>query len=139
METVYRDIWCVACGFDTSARLTDGREVYPNRPDLATVPFWICDLCHNFVGCHHKTKKNRTQPLGCISTPKLKMLRNTIHDLIDPLWKEQGWSRGKIYGTLSKELGYTYHTGEIRTEEEANKIIEIISNIIQNARHSRSV
>lgn len=122
-------IWCIACQQDVEARLTDGKETYPHRADLAEVPFWKCDTCNNFVGCHHKTKGSRLLPLGCISTPEIKTMRNIIHDLIDPLWKEQGWSRGRIYGTISKKLGYTYHTGEIRSVEEAEKVIAIVQSL----------
>ena len=66
------------------ARLTDGKEVYPHRSDLNSLPFWICDRCRNFVGCHHKTK-NPTRPLGCIPNKEMKNARKHIHNLLDPI------------------------------------------------------
>lgn len=60
-------IYCTGCGKDVQARLTDGAERYPHRPDLYELPFWKCDTCGNYVGCHHKTRAP-TKPLGCIAT-----------------------------------------------------------------------
>lgn len=62
-----RAIFCCCCENDVHARLTDGREIYPHRHDLYSLPFWRCDGCGNHVGCHHKTK-DRTRPLGVIPT-----------------------------------------------------------------------
>jgi len=67
-------LYCCACRADVPARLTDGGEIYPHRADLADLPFWKCDACNNFVGCHHQTK-NRTHPLGCIPSPEIKNAR----------------------------------------------------------------
>jgi hypothetical protein len=71
-------IYCCKCGGYVNARLTDGKETYPHRPDLYGLPFWRCDTCKNFVGCHHKTKE-RTRPLGCIPTKAIKDARKKIH------------------------------------------------------------
>lgn len=103
-------------------RLTDGKEIYPHRRDLFSLPFWKRDKCNNFVGCHHKTK-DRTKPLGCIPTPEIKNARKQIHGLLDPLWKSGRMKRGAIYGRLSAVLGREYHTAEIRTMSEANTIL----------------
>lgn len=70
------DLYCCGCKTKVSARLTDGAEVYPHRPDLHDLPFWRCDACGNFVGCHHRTKK-RTGPLGCIPTPEVRWARGS--------------------------------------------------------------
>lgn len=78
------EIYCCGCEKKVPARLTDGAEIYPHRHDLSGLPFWKCDTCGNFVGCHHKTK-NRTRPLGCIPTPEIKEARKRIHSLLDPL------------------------------------------------------
>lgn len=114
-------IWCCACQRDVDARLTDGREVYPHRPDLANVPRWICDHCGNSVGTHHKAGGS-TRPLGNIPSPELKKARMHIHALIDPVWKSKRVKRGRIYGLLSQRLGYEYHTGEIKTIDEARRV-----------------
>ncbi len=119
MKTIV--LYCCGCGCDVNARITNGTEVYPHRKDLAHLPFWICDTCRNHVGCHHKTNKPTT-PLGIIPTPEVKNARRHIHALMDPLWQSGKIKRVKLYALLSKWLGNTYHTGEIRSVEEAREV-----------------
>lgn len=122
-------IWCCGCGKDVAARLTDGREIYPHRDDLHSLPFWKCDTCGNFVGCHHKTR-NRTKPLGCIPTPAIRNARNHIHRCIDPLWKRGRISRRDLYQKIADGLGIAeYHTAEVRTIEDARKVYRIAKEI----------
>lgn len=119
-------IYCCGCQKDVEARLTDGREIYPHRSDLYGLPFWKCDTCKNFVGCHHKTK-NRTRPLGCIPTAEIKNARQHIHRILDPLWKKGGWKRGKLYARIAEEMGIEeYHTAELRTVEDARQVYRIV-------------
>ncbi len=125
-----REIRCCGCGKKVQARLTDGTEIYPHRPDLAGQPFWKCDACGNFVGCHHKTK-NRTQPLGCIPTPEIKRARQHIHRLLDPIWKSGRMGRTELYAKLSERLGWKYHTANIRSVEEARTVYRLIKEIAQ--------
>ena len=123
-----KDIYCCGCAKKVLARLTDGTEIYPHRPDLASLPFWKCDTCNNFVGCHHKTK-DRTRPLGCISTPELKNARIHIHQLLDPIWQNKVMPRKKLYSLISGRLGRKYHTANIRTIEEARKVYRLVQGI----------
>lgn len=123
-----REIFCSGCNTKVQARLTDGREIYPHRPDLASLPFWRCDTCRNYVGCHHKTK-NRTEPLGVIPTPELKSARQHIHRILDPLWKNAGHRRKELYARLSAHMGFEYHTAKLRTLEEARKAYKFIKEI----------
>lgn len=123
MET--REIRCVACESKVMARLTDGAEMHSHREDLASLPFWICDSCGNFVGCHHKTK-DRTRPLGCIPTPELKRARQHLHKLIDPLWQSKKIKRSALYKRLSDQLGWKYHTASIRSVDEARDIYRMV-------------
>lgn len=115
-------IYCCKCGCDVNARLTDGKETYPHRPDLYSLPFWKCDTCSNFVGCHHKTKE-RTRPLGCIPTKAIKDARKKIHAAIDPLWQSGKVGRKEIYRKLSKVIGREYHTADIRSVAEAELVL----------------
>ena len=108
--------------------MTDGEEIYPHRNDLASLPFWKCDACNNFVGCHHKTE-DRTRPLGCIPTPDIKNARKHIHGILDPLWKSGKISRKAIYKLLSDEFGRKYHTANIRSIEEARQVYKSIKSI----------
>ena len=122
------DIYCCGCEKEVIARLTDGAEIYPHRKDLKDLPFWRCDICRNYVGCHHKTK-DRTKPLGNIPTPDLRKARSHIHALLDPLWKRKGYDRKKLYADISEKLGWKYHTAKIKNVEEARQVYKIVKEI----------
>ena len=99
-------IYCVCCGHEVEARLTDGKEIYSHRPDLYSLPFWKCDSCWNFVGCHHKTK-DRTRPLGNIPTKELREARKHIHALLDPIWQSGKMKRKEVYAFISEKCAYS--------------------------------
>lgn len=127
--TTNRGIWCCGCGADVSARLTDGREIYPHRKDLSDLPFWKCDDCGNFVGCHHKTR-DRTRPLGVIPTPEIKNARQHIHRILDPIWRRGQMTRKELYGEVALRLGVEeYHTAEIRSVGEARDVYRVVQAI----------
>lgn len=119
-------IYCCGCQEKVEARLTDGAEIYPHRPDLAKLPFWKCDVCGNYVGCHHKTK-NRTQPLGNIPTPEIRNARSHIHKILDPLWIGKRQTRSGIYKKIAEAIGRkSYHTANIKTLDEARQVYQIV-------------
>lgn len=122
------EIYCCGCEKKIKARLTNGCEIYQHRSDLHNIPFWKCDYCGNFVGCHHKTSKP-TQPLGCIPTPSIKNARKHIHEILDPLWKSGKYTRSGIYKIISDKIGRKYHTAQIRTLIEAREIYRIIKSL----------
>ena len=117
-------LYCCGCEKHIDARLTTGKEIYSHRIDLAELPFYVCDGCGNYVGCNHKSD-NPTRPLGNIPTLKLRDARMHIHKLIDPIWKSKYMSRNELYKVMSKDLGYQYHTAEIRTIEEARRVYRV--------------
>ncbi|QEL14755.1 zinc-finger-containing protein [Limnoglobus roseus] len=123
-----RLIFCCGCSEKVTARLTDGREVYPHRKDLGSLPFWKCDGCGNYVGCHHKTK-DRTNPLGNIPTPEMRNARQHIHRILDPLWQSKRFRRKDLYAKLSDHLGFGYHTAQLRTLDEARKAYAFIKEL----------
>lgn len=122
------EIFCIACNKEVETRLTNGEEIYPHRPDLFDIPFWKCDTCQNYVGCHHKTN-TPTRPLGCIATPEIFKMRSAIHAVIDPIWRSKKMPRGVIYARLGKVLGRRYHTGELRSMQEAEAILSAAKKI----------
>ncbi len=124
-------IYCCGCSEKIKARLTDGEEIYRHRKDLYLLPFWKCDYCGNFVGCHHKTD-NPTKPLGCIPTPEIKNARKHIHAKLDPIWKNGNISRNQLYKKLSKNLGWKYHTANIRSIEEAREVYRAVEFLVKN-------
>lgn len=123
-----KTLHCCGCQSEVNARLTDGREVYPHRPDLSDLPFWKCDTCGNHVGCHHKTK-DRTRPLGVIPTPEIKNARQHIHRILDPIWQKGLLDRKPLYKMLSDRLGWKYHTAKIRSVEEGREVYRAVQRI----------
>ena len=122
---IKRQIYCCGCGEDVHARLTDGKEIYPHRNDLADLPFWKCDDCENYVGCHHKTEA-RTTPLGIIPTREIMQARSHVHRILDPLWKSGKMKRKQVYARLTEKLGWKYHTANIRSVEEARQVYSLV-------------
>jgi len=120
-------IYCCGCKKYIVARLTDGKEVYP-KGSSKSLPFWVCDACGGFVGCHHKTR-NRTKPLGCIPTEEIKNARKEIHKIMDPLWRYDGWDRTTLYAEISASVGWEYHTAGIKNIEEARKVYRIVKKL----------
>lgn len=126
-----RTIYCNGCGRDVEARLTDGGEIYPHRPDLKSLPLWICDECKNYVGCHHKSSEP-TKPKGSIPTKELRTWRVHLHRKIDPLWmraSNRKKQRQLVYSLMSQELGYTYHSGEVKSQEMYEKSINAANRV----------
>lgn len=126
MET--RLIYCCNCKDEANARLTDGKEVYPHREDLHSLPFWKCDDCNGKVGCHHKTK-NRTAPLGVIPSPRISKIRGLIHCNLDIIWRTGVSSRKKVYSLMFKHLGYEFHSAKIKSDDEADKCLRLSEEI----------
>ena len=120
-------IFCGNCNSIIIARLTTGREVYRHIPRLNTKRFWKCDSCGGFVGTHADSKDHK--PLGTIPTPEVKEKRKEIHKLLDPIWSTGRVRRGEVYRTLANFIGRQYHTAEINTVDEADKVIAKVKEI----------
>jgi hypothetical protein len=80
-------------------------------------------------------KSNPTLPLGNIANSEIKKARQHIHKILDPLWKGGKKPRAVVYSEISKALGYTYHTGEIKTIEEARKVYLILLSLWEQAKN----
>jgi hypothetical protein len=95
---------CLHCS--TPARLTNGAEIYPHRPDLAEKPIWKCDPCKATVGCH----PGGTNPLGFPADKATRDYRTRVHRKLDPLWKglrkrRRGLGRSLLYKHLAEKMG----------------------------------
>lgn len=138
-----REIYCCGCQKKVLARLTNGEEIYPHRDDLYKLPFWRCDDCFNFVGCHYKTK-DRTRPLGIIPTKEIKNARQHIHRLLDPLWKGKDNAKRKrtyLYQQIQKRIGseYPYHTANIISVDEGRKVYRVVLDMVKEIKQNSSV
>lgn len=116
-------IYCCGCKREVQPRLTNGREVYPHRKDLARAPFWICDTCNNYVGCHRKSN-DPTRPLGVIPTPELRYERRKLHSILDPIWKSGQMKRAAVYQWMADALGVDeFHVGNTKSIDEIQHAI----------------
>jgi len=115
-----KQIYCCGCKKITDCELVTGKQIYPNLNNLSTKSFYIC-ICGLYVGCHQNTEN----PLGTIPTEEMRVARKTIHKAIDQLWKNKLISRKKIYSFISKEIGFSYHTGATKSIEECRKVCKI--------------
>lgn len=116
-------IYCVECKKGRKCELVSGRDIYPNRTDLYNLPFWRCYECKNYVGCHYKAINLKTRPLGVVPNQALRIKRQEIHRVLDPIWKTKTATRKRVYRYLTNKIGREYHTAEIRNINEANKVI----------------
>lgn len=66
-----------------------------------------CKDCDAYVGCHNNTRN----ALGTMANKELRKMRMKVHALIDPLWKQKGWRREKMYSKLHDFFGYHVHVG----------------------------
>lgn len=95
---------CPYC--DQEAPWTDNALVYGKRYGKSYMCYW-CKDCDAYVGCHNNTR----DPLGTMANKELRQMRMKVHRLIDPLWKEKGWRRAKVYSKLNDFFGYHVHMG----------------------------
>lgn len=91
---------CPYC--NKTAILTTGQIIYPHRSDLAHLRFWQCKPCDAYVGCHKNSKDYK--PLGRLANTELREWKMKVHEVFDPLWKNNGISRDKAYQKLSQLL-----------------------------------
>ena len=124
-------IYCCVCERETECELIYGKVIYPHRKDLYKARFWRCPTCGGFVGCHRKST-TPTKPLGCIPTKEIKEIRIAIHASLDHLWRYCGWSKSKLYREISAFVGYEFHTAEIRSVDEGNKVLGYVNSIISS-------
>ncbi len=128
MNNEERQVWCCACGTEVWAIKVTGKVIYPHRKDLYDKEFWQCDCCKNYVGCH----KADGRPLGSIPGRELRRARMLTHQKMDPLWRDGPITRNELYAQLREMLphlcrGHEFHTGELRTIEEAREAYRAVN------------
>lgn len=89
------------------AEWVENREIY-GRNYGKSYMCYLCRNCDAYVGCHN----NSRTPLGVMANKELRDWRKKVHAVIDPIWQSGQMSRGAVYGKISHELGFSYHTGE---------------------------
>jgi hypothetical protein len=111
---------CLHCG--RKSRLAWGKEIYPRLKRLWVDPFWKCDNCNAYCGCH----KGTNVPLGFPANRDTRRARSLLHDKrLDPLWRGQPKehrkpARNAVYAHLSKAMNLApqnTHTGMFTIEQ----------------------
>jgi len=89
------------------AKLVSGDVIYPHRPDLNDLRFWLCAPCDAYVGCHKSGhgQGGGDKPLGRLANASLRDAKRRAHAAFDPLWQSGAMRRAKAYGWLSLCLG----------------------------------
>lgn len=119
-----KPVICDYCG--KAAVLVSGDAIYPHRPDLNHLQFWVCKPCDARVGCHPNTGGI---PLGSLANAELRKARNKAHNCFDPLWREGEMTRGQAYQWLSEQLGLPKskcHIGQFDTYT-CTKVVDLCS------------
>ena len=114
---------CFECG-STNAVLTNGRQIYPHRLDLAEKQFYLCKY-GAYVGCH----PNSTDPLGGCAGAETRKARIAAHAAFDPIWKSGRMTRGAAYRWLSHKTGIpktNCHIG-MMTIAQAKAVVSALS------------
>lgn len=112
---------CPYCG-DVS-KLTTGEFVYPHRPDLGHLKFYVCIPCDARVGCHGSSSK----PLGRLANGELRSAKSAAHAAFDPLWKRGTMKRTEAYAWLSEAMGLDPRDTHIGMFDipQCNKVIKL--------------
>jgi hypothetical protein len=103
------------------AMLVTGKFIYPHRPDLYELNFWLCDPCNAYVGTHKAGLGwgKGTRPKGTLADAPTRNARKAAHAAFDPIWMEGDMSRGKAYAWLAQSLGLSVeetHIGVFNVE-----------------------
>lgn len=57
----------------------------------------------------------------------VRQLRMNVHRLLDPVWQQGPWDRGKLFAEVARRLGReTFTIADIETEDEAHDVIEVV-------------
>lgn len=121
----------VRCECGMEANLHSGADVYPHRPDLHDLWFYVCPEDGYRVGCHRGTK----WPLGTPASPATQRARREAHAAFDALWRRKmrvnGCSKRHAracgYRWLAEKLGIqarSCHIG-MMSRETAERVIEL--------------
>lgn len=112
---------CPYC--DRQSQLVHGQAIYPHRPDLWAKPFWQCEPCEAYVGCHPGTKN----ALGRLANDELRKAKQAAHAAFDPLWRGGQQHRKSAYLWLAERMGMiaeNCHIGMMDVEA-CRRVVEV--------------
>lgn len=112
---------CQYC--DREAELVTGEKTYPHLTSLHHIPFWFCQPCEAWVGCHPGTKT----PLGSVANAELRLKRMQAHSAFDSTWTNRK-ERSKQYAWLADVMGLSEdkcHIGSF-SEEQCQQVLDAV-------------
>jgi hypothetical protein len=126
VATAETTIRCPYC--QLPAERCTGADIYPHRPDLASLRFWRCQPCGAWVGCH---KDSDSIPLGSLANAKTRDLRRKCHAGFDPVWRCRAMSRNGAYRRLAELMKIAPHECHISWfgERECLKALNAIGKL----------
>ena len=80
------------------SKLVTGAVIYPHRPDLSSLHFYLCAECDAYVGCHGNT----TTPLGRLANEELRRAKKMVHAVFDPIWQKRLEEKSKTNPNYKK-------------------------------------
>lgn len=85
---------------------------------------YLCEDCDAYVGCHNNTKKS----LGTMADRELRMMRRQVHEVLDPLWQYDHYTRDEVYKRLADAFGEEVHVGQ-SDMQRCQELIDKIPNL----------
>lgn len=102
---------CPYCG--SLAELKDAYTVY-RREGFGVLYVCPTAACDAYVGVHQGTSR----PKGSLANAALRRLRNDVHAVFDPLWRDPEVERTEVYEAAANVLGLKeFHIGEMRDDD----------------------
>jgi hypothetical protein len=109
--------YCCECGKEIEADIVGGDIIYPHRKDLYPKKFYMCPHCHNYTGVYQGE-----EPV--IPTKYIRECRHYAHRALDRIWHNKKL-KNKYYAYMNEQFKKVFHWGEVRSEEEATKALEV--------------
>lgn len=125
---------CAEC--KSQGELVSGKEIYPHRPDLFKLHFWLCRPCFAYVGCHPSGRGygDGTRPLGTMANALTRQARKQAHEMFDPIWRKGNLTRKQVYTLLAKHLQIPVDACHIGSFD-----VSTCNEVIRWAKHLRGI
>lgn len=127
-------IYCCKCCKDVDAVLVSGMTVNVRCPEHWDRKYYQCPHCLNY--CLANKYHNDWKPMALIAGPELRAERQRLHNLFDPVWKNdplpyesrQGWYKYMAVG-MHRGPKYQFHFGFLRSFRECKRAENLIRRI----------
>jgi len=127
-------IYCCKCRREVDAHLVSGMTTNTRRPEYWGRKYYQCPHCLNY--CLAQKFGNEWRPMASIAAPALRAERQRLHDLFDPVWKNdpnptesrKGWYRYITIG-MNRKPEDQFHFGFLRSFSECKRAESLIKRI----------